>query len=68
MSESKENKEIENTCIKCGRDISSHPSTGRFHTIILHDNECAWNPDIEFRGFVINTLKNSGYSPEDFGH
>ena len=45
-----------------------HPTTGRFHTVILHGRECAWNPDKEFKNFVVNNLKSSGYDPEVFGH
>ncbi len=36
---------------------SEHPTTGRFRTVILFGNECAWNPDNEFKGFVKSTLK-----------
>ncbi|HEY7108991.1 MAG TPA: hypothetical protein VH415_06170 [Nitrososphaeraceae archaeon] len=61
-------EEIDQYCIKCGRSIRYHPSTGRFHTIILHNRECAWNPDQEFKNFVIDTLKYSGYDPKEFGH
>lgn len=53
-------EEIHNLCINCGRKISEHPSKGRFHCIILYGRECAWNPEKEFKGFVINTLKNCG--------
>jgi hypothetical protein len=60
--------EIDQVCIKCGRDVADHPSTGRFSSIILMGRECAWNPDDEFRGFVVKTLKSSGYNIEDFGH
>lgn len=60
--------EIEENCIKCGRNIALHPSTGRLHSIILHGRECAWNPDEEFKDFVINTLKSSGYNLKDFGY
>lgn len=60
--------EIDQICIKCGRDVAVHPSTGRFNTIILKGRECAWNPDEEFKDFVVNTLKNSGYNVETFGH
>ena len=60
--------EIDQVCIKCGRDVAVHPSTGRFNSIILKGRECAWNPDQEFKGFVVNTLKNSGYNVGDFGH
>jgi len=60
--------DIEKICINCSRNISDHPSTGRFHSIILHGRECAWNPDSELRGFVVNTLRNSGFDVEDFGY
>ena len=40
---------------------SEHPTTGRFNTVVLFGHECAWNPDYEFKGFVKNTLKTSGY-------
>jgi hypothetical protein len=63
-----ESSEIDQICIKCGRSIPVHPSTGRFHTVILHGRECAWNPDDEFKNFVVSTLKSSGYNPEVFGH
>jgi hypothetical protein len=62
------NDEIHHLCFKCGRQIRFHPSTGRFHTNILHNSECAWNPDQEFRNFVIGTLLSSGYDPKEFGH
>jgi hypothetical protein len=68
MGSSRGPNDIEKICINCGRNISDHPSTGRFHSIILHGRECAWNPDSEFRGFVVNTLRNSGYDVEDFGY
>jgi hypothetical protein len=58
---------IEELCQKCKRKISEHPSTGRFHTIILYGSECAWDPDIEDKDFVAVTLKNSGYDLENFG-
>ena len=61
-------KDIENKCIKCGKMYSDHPSTGRFNTVILFGNECAWNPDNEFEGFVKSTLKSSGYDLLDFGY
>ena len=61
-------KDIENKCIKCGKMYSDHPSTGRFNTVILFGNECAWNPDNEFKGFVKSTLKTSGYDLLDFGY
>ena len=47
---------------------SEHPATGRFNTVILFGNECAWNPDHEFKGFVKSTLKTSGYDLLDFGY
>jgi len=59
-------KDIENKCIKCGKMYSDHPSTGRFNTVILFGNECAWNPDNEFKGFVKSTLKTSGYDLLDY--
>ena len=58
----------ENKCIKCGKMYSDHPSTGRFNTVILFGNECAWNPDNEFKGFVKSTLKTSGYDLLDYGY
>jgi len=58
---------IDELCSKCKRKISHHPATGRFHTIILYGPECAWNPDSEVKGFVADTLKNSGYDLENFG-
>jgi hypothetical protein len=58
---------IEEICSKCKRKISEHPSTGRFHTIILYGPECAWDPDDEVKGFVADTLKFSGYDLENFG-
>ena len=53
-----------------------HPTTGRFHTVILFGHECAWNPDNGFKGFVRNTLKTfvrntlktSGYDLVEFGY
>ena len=48
--------------------ISEHPTTGRFNTVILFGHECAWNPDNEFKGFVKNTLKTSGYDLLEFGY
>jgi len=60
-------KEIDQICIKCGRTIALHPRTGRFNTIILYGRECALNPDNEFKDFVVNTLKTSGYDLSDFG-
>ncbi len=60
--------EMENKCIKCGKNYSKHPGTGRFNTVILFDQECAWNPDREFRPFVKGTLKSSGYNLLDFGY
>ena len=46
--------------------IQNIPSTGRFGTVVLVGHECAWNPDAEFRNFVINTLQTSGYDLQDF--
>jgi hypothetical protein len=60
--------DFENTCIKCGKMYSEHPTTGRFSTVILFGHECAWNPDHEFKGFVRNTLKTSGYDLLEFGY
>jgi hypothetical protein len=68
MNPNERSEEIDQVCIKCGRGIPVHPSTGRFHTVILHGRECAWNPDEEFKSFVVSTLKSSGYNPEVFGH
>ena len=59
---------LENICIKCGKMYSEHPKTGRSNTVILFGHECAWNPDHEFKGFVRNTLKTSGYDLLDFGY
>ena len=59
---------LEDKCIKCGKMYSEHPATGRFSTVILFGNECAWNPDNEFEGFVKSTLKSSGYDLLDFGY
>lgn len=59
---------LEDKCIKCGKLYSEHPATGRFNTVILFGNECAWNPDNEFEGFVKSTLKSSGYDLLDFGY
>jgi hypothetical protein len=64
----KELENIENMCIKCKRKISEHPATGRFHTIVLYGPECAWDPDNEWRGYVVNLLKISGYDIADFGY
>jgi hypothetical protein len=50
--------DLENICIKCGKMISEHPATGRFSTVILFGNECAWNPDDEFEGFVKKYFKD----------
>lgn len=61
-------RDFENTCIKCGKRYSEHPATGRFSTVILFGNECAWNPDSEFKGFVKSTLKSAGYDLLDFGY
>ncbi len=60
--------DLENTCIKCGKMYSKHPTTGRFNTVILFGPECAWNPDYEFKQFVKSTLKRSGYNLFDFGY
>ncbi len=68
MNPNERSTEIDQICIKCGRDVSVHPSTGRFNSIILTGHECAWNPDEEFKNFVVNTLKSSGYDVGDFGH
>jgi hypothetical protein len=68
MNSNERSEEIDQVRIKCGRSIPVHPSTARFHTIILHGRECAWNPDEEFKRFVVSMLKNSGYNPEVFGH
>ena len=46
--------------------ISKHRG-GRFHAVILHGRECAWNSDEGFKNFVVSTLKSSGYDPEVFG-
>jgi hypothetical protein len=59
-------KKLINIVSNAGESIRYHPSTGRFHTIILHNRECAWNPDQEFKNFVIDTLKYSGYDPKEF--
>ena len=59
---------IGNMCIKCKRKISEHPATGRFNTIVLYGPECAWDPDNEWREYVVNLLKISGYNIEDFGY
>ena len=48
--------------------ISDLPRTGRFNTVVLFGHECAWNPDYEFKGFVKNTLRTSGYDLLEFGH
>jgi hypothetical protein len=58
---------IEELCTKCKRKISEHPSTGRFHTIVLYGPECAWDPDDEVKDFVADVLKYSGYNLENFG-
>jgi hypothetical protein len=47
---------------------SDQPTTGRFNTVILFGNECAWNPDNEFKEFVKGTLKTSGYDLLEFGY
>jgi hypothetical protein len=59
---------LENICIKCGKLYSEHPTTGRFRTVILFGQECAWNPDNEFKGFVKRTLMTSGYNLLEFGN
>jgi len=61
-------EDVEKICSKCRRKNSEHPATGRFHTIVLYGPECAWNPDNEFRDFVRNSLKSSGYNLHDFGY
>jgi hypothetical protein len=68
MSPNEQTPEIDQVCIKCGRNVAVHPSTGRFNMIVLTGHECAWNPDEEFKDFVVNTLKSSGYNIGDFGH
>ena len=68
MTSNERSVEIDQVCINCGRDVAVHPSTGRFNSIILKGRECAWNPDEEFKGFVVKTLKSSGYDVGDFGH
>jgi hypothetical protein len=60
--------DFEKICIKCGKMYSEHRATGRFNTVILFGHECAWNPDHEFKGFVMNTLKTSGYDLLEFGY
>jgi hypothetical protein len=60
--------DFENKCIKCSKMYLEHPTTGRFSTVILFGHECAWNPDHEFKGFVRNTLKTSGYNLLEFGY
>jgi hypothetical protein len=64
---SNKQEEIENICYKCGRKNIVHPSTGRFGTITLIGHECAWNPDAEFKDYVIKTLQTSGYDLHVFG-
>jgi hypothetical protein len=44
------------------------PTTGRFNTIVLYGPECAWDPDNQWREYVVNLLKISEYSIEDFGY
>ena len=61
-------KDFENICIKCGKMHSHHPPTGRLNTVILFGHECAWNPDQEFKGFVMNSLKTAGYNLVDYGY
>ena len=68
MGSSERLEDVEKICIKCGRKNSDHPATGRFNTIVLYGPECAWNPDDEFRDFVMNSLKSSGYNLHDFGY
>ena len=63
MNPSERSEEIDQVCIKCEISIPVHPSTGRFDTVILHGRECAWNPDEEFKNFVVSSLKSSGYNP-----
>ena len=41
--------ELENICIKCGKLYSEHPATGRFGTVILFGNECAWNQTMNLK-------------------
>ena len=48
MNPNERSEKVDQVCIKCGRSIPVHPLTGRFHTVILHGRECAWNPDKEF--------------------
>ena len=66
MNPNEISEEIDQIFIKCGKKVLAHPPTGRFHTVILHGRECAWNPDEEFKNFVVSTLKSSGYNPEVF--
>jgi hypothetical protein len=68
MKSSQREEDFENICNKCGRKNTEHPSTGRFGTIVLFGHECAWNPDDEFRHFVMETLKGSGYDLQEFGY
>jgi hypothetical protein len=68
MASMRGTEEIEDICYKCGRKNSEHPSTGRFGAVVLIGHDCAWNPDDEFRHFVMNTLKSSGYRLQDFGY
>jgi len=68
MKSAQREEDFENICNKCGRKNTEHPSTGRFGTIVLFGHECAWNPDDEFRYFVMETLKGSGYDLQDFGY
>ncbi len=60
-------EDFENIYSKCGRMNTEHPATGRFSTIVLFGDECAWSPDNEFKNFVVGTLKRSGYNLQDFG-
>ena len=66
MNSAQREEDFENICNKCGRKNTEHPSTGRFGTIVLFGHECAWNPDDEFRHFVMETLKVSDL--QDFGY
>ncbi len=68
MSFSQRDEDFENICDKCGRRNTEHPSTGRFGTVVLFGHECAWNPDDEYRPFVMGILKKSGYNLQDFGY
>ena len=37
------------------------------HSVVCA-HQCAWNPDNEFRHFVMETLKGSGYDLQEFGY